>query len=106
MLASLRSRFAKIARNTAKILVGIAAFLLVIVLVLFIVNSFDVPLSDQAKALVTPPPNPYGPEENIAMAGMEGPEERPVIEMGQERIAANDHRRSTQCWQILIWCSN
>jgi hypothetical protein len=84
------SRLARIARLTAKIVIGLIAVLIVIVAVLFIVNSFDVPLSDQAKALLTPPPNPYSPEENIylAMAGMEGPGERPIVELGQERIDA------------------
>jgi hypothetical protein len=85
-----KPRLARIARITAKIASGLAAVIFLVVLSLFIVNSFDVPLSAQAKALLTPPPNPYPPEENIylAMAGMEGPEERPIVDMGQERIDA------------------
>jgi hypothetical protein len=87
---TLKSRLGKIARITAKITAGLVAFVLLIVLGLFLVNSIDAPLSAQAKALLTPPPNPYPPEENIylGMAGMEGPGQRPIVELGQERIDA------------------
>ena len=85
-------RLARIARITAKIFVGITAFLLVIVLVLFLVNSFDTPLTDHAKALLVSPPNPYPSDQNIylAMAGLDGPGDRPIAEMGQERILGYD----------------
>jgi hypothetical protein len=85
-----KPRLARIARIIAKIASGLAAFIFLLVLALFLVNSFDVPLSAQAKALLTPQPNPYPPEENIylAMAGMEGPADRPITEMGKERIDA------------------
>jgi hypothetical protein len=88
MPTALKSRLARIARTTAKIALGLAAFVLILILAWFFVNSFDVPLSDQAKALLTPPPNPYPSNENIylAMAGLEGAGERPIIDMGQERI--------------------
>ena len=91
------SRLARIARISAKVTAGLAAVLLLIGLVLFIVNCFDVPLSDQAKALLTPPPNPYKPEENIylAIAGMEGPEDRPIVQMGEQRIVAYDKALDT-----------
>ena len=87
---ALNSRLAKIARITAKITGALIAFVVLFVLACFILNSFDVPLSPQAKGLLTPPPNPYPPDENIylAMAGLEGGAERPIIEMGQERIEA------------------
>src|ERR1700722_7278112 len=87
---ALNSRLAKIARITAKITGALITFVVLFVLACFILNSFDVPLSPQAKALLTPPPNPYPPDENIylAMAGLEGGAERPIIEMGQERIEA------------------
>jgi hypothetical protein len=89
-----KSRLAKVARITAKITAGLVAFVLLIALVLFLVNSFDVPLSEQAKALLTPPPNPFPADENIylAMAGMEGPGERPIVELGQERIDAYNRK--------------
>lgn len=90
MSVTLKSRLAKIARITAKIAAGLVAFVLLIVFALFLVNSFDVSLSPQAKALLTPPRNPCPPEENIylAMAGLEGAGERPIVAMGQERIEA------------------
>ena len=92
MPTALKSRLPRIARIIAKISSGLAALIFLIVLALFIVNSFDVPLSDQAKALLTPPPNPYRPDENsyLAIAGMEGPGDRTIIAMGQDRIAAYD----------------
>jgi hypothetical protein len=80
----------KFARITAKIGGGLIAFVLLLFLVWVLVNSFDRPLSPQGKALLTSPPNPYPAEDNLylAMAGLEGPGERPTTEMGQERIAA------------------
>jgi hypothetical protein len=89
---SLKSRLAKIARITAKITLGLVTFVILTVLVLFILNSFDAPLNAQAKALLTPPPNPYPSDDNIylAMAGLDGPSDRPITDMGQERIAAYD----------------
>lgn len=82
------SRLAKMARITAKIASGLAAIVFLTLLALFIVNSFDVPLTAQAKALLTPPPNPYPSDQNIylAMGGMEGRADRPITEMGRERI--------------------
>jgi hypothetical protein len=90
MPVALKSRLAKIARITTKIAAGLLAFVLLLVFAWVLVNSFDAPLSDQAKALLTPPPNPYSSGENLylAMAGLEGAGERPTTEMGQERIAA------------------
>jgi hypothetical protein len=84
----LKSPLAKIARVTAKIAAGLIAFVLLLVLAWILLNSFDSPLSDQAKALLTPPPNPYPPDENLylAMAGLESAGERPIAEMGRERI--------------------
>jgi hypothetical protein len=75
---------------TGKIVLGLIAFTLLIVLALFIVNSFDSPLSEQAKALLAVPPNPYPAEDNIylAMAGLEGAGQQPITQMGQERIEA------------------
>jgi hypothetical protein len=86
----LNSRLAKIARIAAKITGGLIAFVALIVLACFILNSIDAPLSPQAQTLLTPPRNPYASDENIylAMAGLEGAGERPIIEMGQERIEA------------------
>jgi hypothetical protein len=90
MSAALKSRLAKIARITAKIAGAFIAFVLLLCLVWAVINSFDVPLSDQAKALLAVPPNPFPSDQNIylAIAGMEGAGERTIIEMGLERIEA------------------
>ena len=69
---------------------GLVAFVLLIVFVCFVINSFDTPLNTETKALLASPPNPYRTDDNIylAMAGFEGPSEKSVIESGQARIAA------------------
>ena len=86
----MKARLAKFARVTAKIIGGLIAFVLLVILAWTLLNSFDVPLSPQAKALLTPPPNPYPADDNLylAMAGLEGSADRPITEMGQERIDA------------------
>jgi hypothetical protein len=88
MQDALKPRLVKVTRIAAKISIGLIAFLVLLLLALFLLNSFDARLSEQAKALLTAPPNPYPSDQNIylAMAGLEGPGERPIIEMGQERI--------------------
>lgn len=85
-----KTRLAKVARITAKIAAGLIALVFLFIFALFLANSFDVPLSKQAKDLLIQPPNPYPPGDNIylAMAGLEGPGERSITEMGQERIDA------------------
>jgi hypothetical protein len=87
---TVKSRLAKFARITGKVALGLVAFAFLIALAWALGNSFDTSLSEQAKALLTPPPNPYATDENIylAMAGLEGPAERSIIEIGQERIEA------------------
>ena len=90
MPVALKSKLIIVARITVKIAAGLLAFVLFLVLAWVLVNSFDVPLSDQAKALLKPPPNPFAADDNIylAMAGLEGAGDRPITEMGQIRIAA------------------
>jgi hypothetical protein len=85
-----KSRLGKLARITGKIALGLTAFVFLIVLACVIVNSFDAALSDQAKAMLATPPNPYPPDQNLylAMSGLEGAGERTIIDMGQERIEA------------------
>jgi len=92
MPIAFKFRLVKIARIAAKITGGLIAFVFLIVLACFILNSFDVPLSDQSKALLAVPPNPFPADQNLylAVAGLEGAGERPIAEMGQERIAAYD----------------
>ena len=90
MPTTLRSRLAKFARIAAKIAGGLLAFVLVLVLAWVLLNSFDAPLSDQAKALLAPPQNASAAADNLylAMAGMEGAAQRPIVDMGQERVEA------------------
>jgi hypothetical protein len=90
MAVALNSRLAKIGRISGKIALGLAALVLLIVLASVIANSVDAPLSEQAKNLLAPLPNPYPSDENIylAMAGLEGPGEDPLTAMGQARIEA------------------
>jgi hypothetical protein len=78
------------ARITAEIALGLTGFVFLVVLACVILNSFDVHLSEQAKVLLTPPHNPYPAEQNLyfAIAGLESAGERPIIDMGQARIAA------------------
>jgi hypothetical protein len=92
MSVSQSSRLGRIARVTGKILAGLVALVLLFVLGVVIINFYDPPLSDQAKALLLAPPNPYPADDNLylAIAGMEGPSEGPegrsITAMGQERI--------------------
>jgi len=72
MSAALKSRSAKIEQITAKVLGGLLTFLLLIVLGSFLVNSFDVRLSAQAKTLLTPPPNPTREREHLPRDSRDG----------------------------------
>jgi hypothetical protein len=76
------------ARIAGKIALGLTAIPVFLILAAALINSFDVPLSDQAQALLTPPPNPYPSNDNLylAIAGLEGAAERPITAMGQERV--------------------
>lgn len=87
---TLRSQLAKFTRIAAKIAAGLLAFVLLLVLIWALINSFDTSISEQAKALLTPPPNPFRSSENLylAMAGLESAGERSIIELGQRRIEA------------------
>jgi hypothetical protein len=82
--------FTKVARISKKIAIGLVAFVLLIVLVCFAINSFDVPLSAEAKTLLAAPSNPYRSDDNIyvALAGFDGPSQQSVIDIGRARIAA------------------
>lgn len=85
-----KSGLAQVARWSWKIAIGLIAFVLLAVFACFAVNSIDVPLSEQAKALLTGPPNPYRSDDNIylAMAGFDSAGQRSVIDMGAARIDA------------------
>ncbi len=69
---------------------GVATFVLLILLVCFALNSSDVPLEAEAKTLLAAPPNPYQSGDNIyvALVGFDGPSQQSVIETGKTRIEA------------------
>ena len=78
-------------RITAKVLAWGLIAIAALYLAALAINSFDEQLAPDTTALLTPPPNPYRPEENIyvALAGLDAPSGQPVIATGQARI--NEH---------------
>ncbi len=72
---------------------GIVSGCLVLVALLLLtaawtINLHDEPLTPEAQALLVPPPNPYGPEDNIylALAGLDAPPGESVTAAGLARI--------------------
>jgi len=82
--------FRKTLKVLGWILGSITALLVLILIGTFIANSFDEPLTPEAKALLTPPPNPYATEDNlfVAFAGFHAP---PKVSMIAAGSAAIDH---------------
>jgi hypothetical protein len=84
--------------GVARVLVTAALGLLVLVLLLliigFLLNSFDARLSAEAAFELTAPPNPFPPADNIyvALVGLDGPSHESVIDIGQARIATYNQR--------------
>jgi hypothetical protein len=75
---------------SARIVIGLLVLLLLIALVSFALNSFDTPLSSEAKTLLAAPPNPYRPQQNlyVAFAGFDAPSQQSIIDTGTARIDA------------------
>jgi hypothetical protein len=73
---------------------GLLALAFLLFAVAFIINARDEELSPQARALLTPPPNPYKPEDNIylALAGADAPPGKSVIAAGLMRVSAYNQR--------------
>lgn len=73
---------------------GLLALALLLFAVPFIINARDEELSPQARALLAPPPNPYGPEDNIflALAGADARVGEPVIAAGLLKISTYNDR--------------
>jgi len=67
---------------------GLTAFVCALLAAAFLINADDEPLSLQARALLSPPPNPYRPEDNIYLAfqGLDAPAGTSVITAGAARI--------------------
>jgi hypothetical protein len=63
---------------------GLLALALLLFAAAFIINAHDEQLSPQARALLTPPPNPYKPEDNIflALLGADAPPGESIIAAG------------------------
>lgn len=71
-----------------RIIGSIIALLLLIVIGSFLANGFDEQLTPEAKALLSPPPNPYGTQDNIftAFAGFDAPPQSSILTVGAARI--------------------
>jgi len=63
-----------------------------------LVNAHDEALSPEARALLTPPPNPYGDRDNIyvALQGFDAPPAESVIAVGEARIQHYNRNTVTQ----------
>src|ERR1700733_7372536 len=83
-------------RIAAKILAWGVIAIAALYLAALAINSFDEQLAPDTTALLTPPPNPYRPEENIyvALAGLDAPSGQSVIATGQTRI--NEHNEHVE----------
>jgi hypothetical protein len=73
---------------------SLAVLALVLFALAFLVNWRDEPLAPQTQALLTPPPNPLKPDDNIylAMAGFSAASGKSVIAAGQARIEHYNER--------------
>jgi hypothetical protein len=84
----------RILRWIGLVLGGLVLLALLVFALLFAINSRDEPLSPQARALLTPPPNTLRPDDNIyvAMAGFSAPAGASVVSAGQARIEYYNQR--------------
>ena len=75
-------------RLAAKIVATLAGVVLALFLGWLGINLFDEDLTPAARILLTLPPNPYSPENNmyVAMAGFDAPSHQSMIEAGRHRI--------------------
>jgi len=69
-------------------LLALTALACVLFLVALLVNAHDEALIPEVRALLTPPPNPYGDQDNIyvALQGFDAPPAESVIAAGEARI--------------------
>jgi hypothetical protein len=90
MSLGIRFPFTRVARVSKKIAISLVAFVVLTVFVCSAINSFDVLLSAEAKTLLAAPPNLYPSEDNIyvALAGLDGPSQKSVVDTGNARIEA------------------
>jgi hypothetical protein len=73
---------------------GLLALALLLFAAALIINAHDEELSPQARALLTPAPNPYRPEDNIylALVGADAPVGESVITAGLTKISSYEQR--------------
>jgi len=73
----------------AKAIAAIAALALLICVSSYAMNIFDEALTPEAKALLSLPPNPYGPNDNIyvSLAGFDAESQQSIVVVGQTRIS-------------------
>ena len=69
-------------------LLALTALACVLFLGALLVNAHDEALIPEVRALLTPPPNPYGDQDNIyvALQGFDAPPAESVIAAGEARI--------------------
>src|SRR6516164_3783553 len=85
-----------------------ALALFALFLALLAINAFDERPSPQALALLQPPENRYGPDENIylALAGFDAAPGQSVVAAGQARIARYDERVDAMLRDPLVGLQN
>jgi hypothetical protein len=73
---------------------GLLALALLLFAAAFIINAHDEQLSPQARALLTPPPNPYKPAGNIflALLGADAPPGESIIAAGLTKVSSYNQR--------------
>jgi hypothetical protein len=73
---------------------GLLALALLLFAAAFIINAHDEQLSPQARALLTPPPNPYKPADNIflALLGADAPPGESIIAAGLTKVSSYNQR--------------
>lgn len=81
-------QIARAARLGLKIIAVLVGVILALALTWLGVNLVDENLTPAAKAMLTAPPNPYRPDDNIyvAIMGFEAPSQQSIIEAGKARI--------------------
>src|SRR5215472_1505299 len=87
-----RAQATQVIRRTLKWLgftiLGLLSLACVLLVAALLVNAHDEPLAPAVRALLTPPPNPYGTADNIyvALQGFDAPPAESVIAAGEARI--------------------
>jgi hypothetical protein len=75
-------------------ILGVCGLACLLFVAAFVINLRDEGLAPQTRALLTPPSNPYKPEDNIsfALAGLNAPIGATMIAAGEARLEAHNQR--------------